>query len=100
MKRERNVLALLTGITGVSVIGWLTQTFPPDTNLIVVFFLLVFISGFSLMLFLTQSKRQALLFASGISTLLLLRLIGLRGALYTLLLIASLISLEVYLKKR
>ncbi len=100
MKKERNVASLLVAVTGLSAIGWLTHSFPPDTNKVIGLFLLIFLSVFSFIFFLTRSPRRALLAGIGVIIFFFLRLIELREPVYVILLAASLISLEVYLDKR
>lgn len=100
MKKERNIPALLVGLCGLSTLGWLMHSFAPDGIRISLFFTLVFTVTAAFSFFVARSRRQAVLAGVGVSTLFFLRLIGLREPLYVILLFASLISLEVYLKKR
>ncbi len=101
MPKERNVWWLILGASGISGLAWLTNTYgPAGPFMIQAFFALVFVTVFCFGLFFLNHTRRALLAAMGITGLLLLRLLLLREIYYTVLLAASLVSLEVYLNKR
>jgi len=101
MKKERNIWWLIVAVSGISSLAWFTNTYDPETPYgLVIFFGLLFITGMTFGLFVTSHMRRSLLFSIGIIVLFLLRLLNLREFFYPVLLLASLISLEVYLNKR
>lgn len=100
-KKQRNILWLIIGISGISGMGWFTNTYTPDSiQRLWIFYVLFFASGFFLLLYLLNNIRRAILCAAGITIFLLLRSLNLREPWYLLLLVASLISLEVFFQKR
>lgn len=100
-KTERNAWFLIAGITAISGIGWLIHTFAPTRwYLIVVFYLLVFLAIAATFLFILNNVRRSLLLGCGGALFLILRQLELRSIFYVLLLIALLLSLELYLRKR
>ncbi|MBP9814154.1 hypothetical protein KBC80_03075 [Candidatus Woesebacteria bacterium] len=97
----RNTLWLITGISGISILGWLVSTTAPTSpSSIFIFFALIYFSCFSLGLFFFNHTRRAVFCATGITLFLFLRLLGLRQPLYPILLVASLLSLELLVYKR
>jgi hypothetical protein len=101
MKNERNIWWLVLSISGISGLGWLTHSYAPQSPLhISIFFLLVFIFLFSLGIFITKHGRFGIILGLGGVGFLGLRFLHLREPLYFLLLLASLLSLELYLRKR
>lgn len=97
---ERNITWLLAGICIVSLLAWITNTYPPAPWSILILFILLFAATSSLVLFLLNNVRRAMLIGAGISGIFFLRLIELREPLYIILLVACLVSLELYLKKQ
>lgn len=84
-----------------SALAWLVNTYPPQQLAHrIIFFLIVFLSVFFLFFYLLKRLRWALLISTGIATFLWLRLMNLHEPLYVVLLIASLVSLEVFFRKR
>lgn len=80
--------------------AWLINSYIPVFWSILIFFVLLFASTSSLVLFLLNNLRRALLIGAGICGIFFLRLIELRDPLYIILLVACLVSLELYLKKQ
>jgi hypothetical protein len=100
-KPKRNILWLILGICGLSVLGWFVNTFPPENILLLVlFFAIIAATAFFSSLFLFKIVRRAVLVTVGVVVWLLLRLLGLRELWYPLLLLPCLISLEILLQKR
>ncbi len=100
-RRPRNAWWLLLGLIGISTIAWFVSTYPPEQPLhLVVFFLTMFLSSFFLFLFLLNNVRRSALVSLGVVLFLILRYLKLREPYYVVLLIASLISLEIALRKR
>ena len=92
---------LIAGISGLSVLGWFVNTFPPENILsLVLFFLIIAATTFFSSLFILKIVRRAVLVTLGVIVWLTLRLLGLRELWYPLLLIPCLISLEILFQKR
>ncbi len=91
---------LVAAVAGLSTIAWLTNTYVPNGYTIGAFFFVLFLTAATLAFSLTDSKRRASLVAGGVVGFMLLRLLELREPIYLVLLLASLLSLEVYLRKR
>lgn len=101
MKKGQNIWWLILSICGISSIAWLTNTYDPSRPyVLVVFFALMFATAVTFGLFVTNHARHSWLFAVGVIGFFLLRFLELREAYYPVLLMASLISLELYLNKR
>ncbi|MEK7577327.1 MAG: hypothetical protein AAB492_01745 [Patescibacteria group bacterium] len=101
MKNERDFRGALVGISGLSALGYLIHTFIPDTPLLIgLFFVLIGITVYGWMLFISQAIRIALLTTIYVLIFFLLQLMHLRHPLYTLLLLTFIISLEVIHRKR
>lgn len=99
--RSRNPWWLIGGIFGVSLLGWFTNSFDPNGRLILLgFFSLIFSTTVVFGLFLLNNVRRSMLLGLGFTTFLLLRYLHLHHPLYLVLLLASLISLELYFQKR
>jgi len=91
----------LLGLIGVSGTAWLINTYAPGQPVhLVVFFVAVFVSCFFLFLFLLNNVRRSTLVSLGVVLYLILRYLNLRQSYYIVLLIASLASLEIALRKR
>ncbi len=100
MRRSR-FFWLLTAILGLSILGWFTNSFLPDSPwLITLFFVLIWITIGSLLTTLKLKQFTSFLIASGICLVLFLRLIGLRHPLYLAAIIALGLILELMLRKR
>ncbi len=98
---HRSVWWLIIGISGISALAWYANTHTPDSwQMIALFFVLATIIVLSLLLYFLNNVRHVFLITGGMLILLLLRLLGLREIIYPLLLIASLLSLELMLRKR
>lgn len=98
---KRNVLWLILGICGLSVLGWFVNTFQPENILLLVlFFVIIATTTFFSSLFLFKIVRRSVLVTLGVIVWLLLRLLGLRELWYPMLLIPCLISLEILFQKR
>ncbi|MCX6791783.1 MAG: hypothetical protein NT149_01980 [Candidatus Gottesmanbacteria bacterium] len=98
---KRNILWLILGICGLSVLGWLVNTFPPENiPLLILFFVIIAGTVFFSSLFLFKIVRRAVLMTIGVVVWFTLRLLGLRELWYPLLLIPCLISLEILFQKR
>jgi len=99
--RQRNSWWLFIGVIGVSVLGWFTNTFSPKELFFrAIFFLIIFITTTSLFFYVLNNVRRALLVGIGVVSFLILRYVGLREVFYAILLLASLVSLEVFFQKR
>lgn len=100
-KPKRNILWVIFGICGLSVLGWFVNTFPPENILLLIlFFVIIAGTTFFSSLFLLKIVRRAMLVTLGVVIWLILRLLGLREPWYPLLLIPCLISLEMLFQKR
>ncbi|MEK7533019.1 MAG: hypothetical protein AAB542_01165 [Patescibacteria group bacterium] len=94
-KKARNPLTLFIGVTTLIVTAAYINVFPPDSLMVLLgFFALLMISSTTLGIYLFPHTRHAILISSGLAVYLMLRLIGLRHPLYTLLLVASIAALE------
>lgn len=100
-KPKRNILWLILGICGLSVLGWFVNTFPPENILqLLLFFVIIAATTFFSSLFMLKIVRRAVLVTLGVVVWLALRLLGLREIWYPILLIPCLISLEILFQKR
>lgn len=98
--KPRNPWWLVLGISGISLVAWFVNAYLPDTALrIAYFFIIFFATSFFLSQFLLNNMRRAVLVSLGLSIFLLLRLLGLREPLYGVLLLSSLISLGLLIKR-
>lgn len=85
----------------VSALAWFVNSYTPDSwQHITIFFALIAIIIATLFFSILNNVRRVLLITGGVLILLLLRLLGLREIIYPLLLLASLLSLELMLRKR
>lgn len=100
-RKPRNVLYLILGIAGASVTAWFINTYEPLTKIIIaIFFFLILVTSFTTLLFIFNNVRRATLGATGLTIFLMLRYLNLRHIGYTILLIATLVSLELSFQKR
>ena len=97
----RNISWIFFAIIGICVLAWFIHTFAPiNIFVILLFFVLVFITSFLLLLYLLNNVRRALLVTIGITVFLFLRMLGLHDWWYVILLLGSLASLELLFRKR
>ena len=100
-RQKRNAWWLIVGISGLSILGWFINTFPPDSfETISLFFLIIAATTFFSFLFVFKIVRRATLVTLGVMVWLLLRLVGLRDWYYPVLLIPVLVSLEILFQSR
>ncbi|OGG29174.1 hypothetical protein A2973_01655 [Candidatus Gottesmanbacteria bacterium RIFCSPLOWO2_01_FULL_49_10] len=98
---QRSVWWLIGFVSGISALAWLVNNYSPDSLKIhVLFFSIIFCTSFCLLLYLINNVRRCLLISSGFVVFLVLRSLQLRELLYPLLLVATLLSLELMLRKR
>ncbi|MBI3577547.1 hypothetical protein HY086_05920 [Candidatus Gottesmanbacteria bacterium] len=99
--KPRNPWWLVLGISGISLLAWFVNTYPPDSLVrMAVFFILFFLTSFSIAHFILNNVRRSVLLSFGLIVYLLLRLLNLREPLYPLLLFITLISLEVFFRTK
>ncbi|OGG11638.1 hypothetical protein A2Z00_01100 [Candidatus Gottesmanbacteria bacterium RBG_13_45_10] len=98
--RPRNIWWLIISISGLSAIGWIIHTFPPEGPILGVFFLFLFAVSYFASLFLFNIVRRSLTISLGVMLFFMLRYLQLHNPLYIILLIACLFSLELYFQKR
>lgn len=95
IKAPRNPLLLFLGITGIILLSSLVNIVPPDTVFaLAAFFSLLIISAYLLGVYAFRRRRHALLLVLAVTMFFVLRLIGLKHGLYTILLVASIFALE------
>jgi len=100
-RHPRNLWWLLLGLISISGAAWFVNTYPPVSwQLIAVFFIFLFVSSLCIFLYLLNNVRHALLVSLGVILFLILRYLNLRQSYYIVLLVASLASLEIALRKR
>lgn len=98
---QRSVWFLIIGISGISGLAWFANTYTPDSwEKIVIVFIFIATIITSILLYFLNNVRHILLITGGLLILLVLRYLGLREIIYPLLLAASLLSLELMLRKR
>lgn len=99
--KERNLLWLILGISGISILAWFGNTYPPDTMVKIATALLLFFTMISSMsYFLLNNVRHALLLSLGLSIFLILRILQLREPIYPILLLVSVLSLELLFQNK
>lgn len=97
----RNIWWLVVAICGICVLAWFVNTYPPHSwQLFIVFFSLIFLTSLFLLLYLLNNVRRSLLLSTGLIVYLILQLLNLRELYYPILLLATLLSLELMLRKR
>lgn len=100
-KKERRIFWLFAGFLSVSFLGFITRTYLPESAWMVLLFLaVVALAVFSFTYYMTVSARVSILAASGIAVWLFLRYSGLREPIFPLLLLASLVSIDLYFRKK
>ena len=98
---QHSVWFLIIGISGISGLAWFVNTYTPDSwQKIVILFTFIATIITSVLLYFLNNVRHIILITGGLLILLVLRFMGLREIIYPLLLAASLLSLELMLKKR
>lgn len=98
---RRSIWWLIAGVTTISSLAWFANTYTPDSwQMIAIFLALITIIATSFLLYFLNNVRHIFLIIGGFLILLILRLLGLREIIYPLLLLASLVSIELMLKKR
>ena len=97
----RSVWWLIIGMSGISGLAWFANIYTPDSwQKIEILFTFIATIITSILLYFLNNVRHILLITGGLLILLILRLLGLREIIYPLLLVASLLSLELMLRKR
>ena len=100
-EQPRNYLWLIVGICGISGLGWLINQFDPSYVLpLILFFLLLFLTVFSISFFITNIVRRSVLIGGGVFVFFLLRFLGLREWYYVVLLLILLIFIELSYQNR
>lgn len=98
---HRSVWWLFVSICGLSALAWLANAYAPDSwQVILIFFILIMVMITSLLLYFMGNMRHILLITGGVLILLILRFLGLREIIYPLLLVATLFSIELLVRKR
>jgi hypothetical protein len=101
ISQKHSMWWMLVAISALSTLAWFVNTYAPETpGALTIFFVLFITFILSAGRIFIRQARHAWLLAFGAAIFLFLRLIGLHDALYTGLLITSLLSIELYLKKR
>lgn len=94
-RQSRNINWIFGALVGFCTFAWFAHTYAPTEPVhFIPFFILLFCSTVSLLLYLTNNVRRSILISIGFVIFLLLRLVGLRDVLYALLLLASLVAIE------
>jgi len=100
-RKDRNITHLILGVFGFVTLAWFINSFPPDKLVyLIVFYLTVFLSSLFLSFFILNNTRLSLLLSFTLTIFLILRYLDLHHPIYIVLLLASLISLELSLRKR
>ena len=100
-RQPRNIWWLIVAMCGLSALAWFVNTYSPNSwQFLFVFFSLVCFTSLFFLFYLLNNVRRSVLVSLGIILYLLLRYLNLRESIYLILLLTSLISLEVFLKKR
>ena len=101
LRQKRKLGWLILGLTGLASLAFWVYFFSPDKLLtLIVFYLLVGLSSFFLVLFILNHRRRAVLISSGLVLFLFMRQLELRQPVYLLLILATLVSLELYAWKK
>jgi len=97
--RKKSLLAI--GLILLLVLILFVIFIPPTGMLALIIFFLIFFSGiFYLATFGFNNLRRALLTSGGVTFILILRVAELRHWLYPVLILAIIVSLELYFRKR
>lgn len=98
---EHNISWILICVAAISVLGWYTNTYTPDSVVKMgLFLVLIYSIVFFFVLFVLNNVRRAILSSSGVVIFLALRYLGLREIYFPLLLIAILILIDLYFSKQ
>jgi hypothetical protein len=101
LHKERNTTVLFIAVVTASMLGWYIHTWTPSSVIAQSgFFVLFFLTIFTLLLYIVNNTRRALLVSVGFTLFLVLRAAGLREWWYVALLTASLLSMEWLFGKR
>lgn len=88
-------------VTAVSTLAWFVNSYAPDSwQRIAIFFSLMTVIIASFLLSILNNVRHVTLITLGVMIILVLRILGLREIIYPLLLVATLLSIELMLRKR
>ncbi len=99
--KPRNIWWLFLAIVGISSLGWFINTFSPNSwQFVVIFLLIFFVTSFWTLLYCFNNVRRAFFVSIGFTIIMALRYLQLREPQYIMLLIATLLSLELYFQKR
>lgn len=99
--KPRNAWFLIAAVTLLSIFAWYVNRFAPDTaRAVALFYVLVFATTVSALLYLLNNVRRSLQYSLGLVIYFILRQWGLREYFYPLLLTATLLSIELMLRKR
>ncbi len=100
-KPVRNPYLLVLGASGYVLLAAFVNMYPPDTIVYIVLFLIAFTvsTGFILQ-YVFRKIQTSVLWSGGLALLLILRLFGLKSPIYTVLLLASIISFEILWKRK
>lgn len=98
---KRNFKAFIFGILGFgSLVIFINQLAPASPGVILIFYLIFFLSANLISFYLLNNARRAFLLSLGLTVWLILRQLGLREIMYVALLAASLLSLEILFSKK
>lgn len=97
----RNPYLLIGGVSGYILLSAYVNLYPPDSLLRIALFLIVIAASTGLVLqYLFRRTQQSILLSFGVVIFLTLRFFDLRNPLYTVLLLACIVSLELTMRKR
>lgn len=100
-KPPRNPTHLILGISGFMLLAAYVNLLTPDSWWLIAIFIAAFSLSSGLVIhFLFRNMKQTAILSVGIALFLALRVLGLKNLLYTVLLVASVISVEFVSKKR
>lgn len=86
---------------GISFLAWFATAYSPDSwHRIALFFVFIAVIVAAPLFSLLNNVRHVFLITAGVLIFLLLRLLGLREIIYPLLLAATILSVELMLRKR
>lgn len=98
---QRNITWLFMGFGSMCVLGWLVNTTSPNGwPTILALFSLITVATYALAMFILNHSRRAGFITIGVVAFFLMRMAHLRQPLYSILLVAALLSLELTSKKR
>lgn len=95
MERNNRIIFLLLSITIFSVLGWFINSYSPGGILPIIFFLGIICSAMGFLFFyVLKNVQRALLYTGGCFVFFLLRAIGLKHIVYSILLIITVVSID------